>query len=44
MFLFNHELLLIGIQSFWQAIVVIITSLIGILVFTAATKDGLLIN
>jgi len=37
-FLFNHELLLIGIESFWQAIVVIITSLIGILVFTAATQ------
>ena len=38
-FLFNHELLLIGIDSFWQAIIVIITSLIGILVFTAATQQ-----
>ena len=37
-FLFNHELLLIGIESIWQALVVIITSLIGILVFTAATQ------
>ncbi len=38
-FLFNHELLLIGVDSFWQAIIVIITSLIGILVFTAATQQ-----
>ena len=37
-FLFNHELLLIGIENFWHALVVIITSLIGILVFTAATQ------
>jgi TRAP transporter 4TM/12TM fusion protein len=37
-FLFNHELLLIGVDNIWHAIVVIITSLIGILVFTAATQ------
>ena len=37
-FLFNHELLLIGVENIWHAIVVIITSLIGILVFTAATQ------
>ena len=37
-FLFNHELLLIGVESIWQALLVIITSLIGILVFTAATQ------
>jgi hypothetical protein len=37
-FLFNHELLLIGIESIWQALLVVITSLIGILVFTAATQ------
>jgi len=37
-FLFNHELLLIGIQSIWHALLVISTSLIGILVFTAATQ------
>ncbi len=37
-FLFNHELLLIGIENIWHALVVIITSLIGILVFTAATQ------
>ena len=37
-FLFNHELLLIGIENIWHAIVVIITSLVGILVFTSATQ------
>ena len=37
-FLFNHELLLIGIENIWHAIVVIITSLAGILVFTSATQ------
>ena len=37
-FLFNHELLLIGVDNIWQALLVIITSLIGILVFTAATQ------
>ena len=42
-FLFNHELLLIGIENIWHAIIVIITSLIGILVFTSATQ-GWFIN
>jgi len=37
-FLFNHELLLIGIVNIWHALLVIVTSLIGILVFTAATQ------
>ena len=37
-FLFNHELLLIGVDNIWKALLVIITSLIGILVFTAATQ------
>ncbi len=37
-FLFNHELLLIGVDSIWQALIVISTSLIGILVFTSATQ------
>ena len=37
-FLFNHELLLIGIENIWHAILVIITSLIGILIFTSATQ------
>jgi TRAP transporter 4TM/12TM fusion protein len=42
-FLFNHELLLIGIESIWHGLTVIVTSLIGILVFTAATQ-GWFIN
>ena len=42
-FLFNHELLLIGIESIWHGLTVIITSLIGILVFTSATQ-GWFIN
>ena len=37
-FLFNHELLLIGIENIWHALLVIVTSLIGILIFTAATQ------
>ena len=37
-FLFNHELLLIGVENFWHAILIIVTSLIGILIFTAATQ------
>ena len=37
-FLFNHELLLIGIENIWHGLVVITTSLIGILVFTSATQ------
>ncbi len=37
-FLFNHELLLIGIENIWHALLVILTSLLGILVFTAATQ------
>ncbi len=42
-FLFNHELLLIGIENIWHGLVVIVTSLIGILVFTSATQ-GWFIN
>jgi TRAP transporter 4TM/12TM fusion protein len=37
-FLFNHELLLIGIENVWHGLLVIITSLIGILAFTSATQ------
>ncbi len=37
-FIFNHELLLIGIENWIHALVVISTSLIAILVFTAATQ------
>ena len=42
-FLFNHELLLIGIENIWHALIVIFTSLLGILVFTSATQ-GWFIN
>jgi TRAP transporter 4TM/12TM fusion protein len=42
-FLFNHELLLIGIESIWHGLTVIVTSLVGILVFTSATQ-GWFIN
>ena len=42
-FIFNHELLLIGIENWFHFIVVVITSLIAILVFTAATQ-GWFIN
>ena len=42
-FLFNHELLLIGIDNIWHALMVIVTSLAGILVFTSATQ-GWFIN
>ena len=42
-FLFNHELLLIGVENFWHAILIIVTSLIGILIFTSATQ-GWFIN
>ena len=42
-FLFNHELLLIGVENIWHALTVIITSLTGILVFTSATQ-GWFIN
>ena len=42
-FLFNSELLLIGIESIWHGLMVIATSLIGILVFTSATQ-GWFIN
>ncbi|MDC3308263.1 TRAP transporter permease [Candidatus Pelagibacter sp.] len=42
-FLFNHELLLIGIENIWHGLLVIATSLIGILVFTSATQ-GWFIN
>ena len=42
-FIFNNELLLIGIESLWHGLLVVTTSLIAILVFTAATQ-GWFIN
>ncbi|MBA1338084.1 MAG: TRAP-type uncharacterized transport system [Pelagibacterales bacterium] len=42
-FIFNNELLLIGIKNIWHGLTVIVTSTIAILVFTAATQ-GWFIN
>ena len=42
-FIFNNELLLIGIENWFHGLIVMITSLIAILVFTAATQ-GWFIN
>ena len=42
-FIFNNELLLIGIENFWHGLMVITTSLIAILVFSSATQ-GWFIN
>ena len=42
-FIFNPELLLIGIENFWHGITVVLTSLAAILIFTAATQ-GWFIN
>ena len=42
-FIFNNELLLIGIEDWFHGLVVMVTSLIAILVFTAATQ-GWFIN
>ena len=42
-FIFNPELLLIGIDNIWHGMMVIITSLIAILIFSAATQ-GWFIN
>ena len=41
-FIFNNELLLIGIENIWHGLMVIITSLIAILIFTAATQGWFL--
>ena len=42
-FIFNPELLLIGIENFWHGLTVVITSLAAILIFTSATQ-GWFIN
>jgi TRAP transporter 4TM/12TM fusion protein len=41
-FIFNPELLLVGITSFWHAVLIFGVSLIAILSFTAATQGWLL--
>ncbi|MAJ86234.1 MAG: C4-dicarboxylate ABC transporter [Candidatus Pelagibacter sp.] len=40
-FIFNPELLLIGIENFWHGLIVVVTSLIAILIFTASTQGWL---
>ena len=42
-FIFNPELLLIGVENIWHALTVVVTSLTAILIFTAATQ-GWFIN
>tara|TARA_B100000315_G_scaffold6353_1_gene6361 strand:- start:797 stop:1939 length:1143 start_codon:yes stop_codon:yes gene_type:complete len=42
-FIFNNELLLIGIENFWHGLMILGTSLIAILVFSSATQ-GWFIN
>ena len=42
-FIFNPELLLIGIENFWHGLTVVFTSLAAILIFTSATQ-GWFIN
>ena len=37
-FIFNPELLLIGIENFWHGVTVVLTSLAAILIFTSATQ------
>ena len=41
-FIFNPELLLIGIKSFWHGVIVFFTSLLAIFSFTSATQGWLL--
>jgi TRAP transporter 4TM/12TM fusion protein len=43
-FLFNPELLLIGVESLWHALVVFITSLLAILAFSSVSQNWMLIR
>ena len=43
-FIFNPELLLVGVRSFWHGLTVFIVSLLAILSFTAVTQQWLLIR
>ncbi len=43
-FIFNPELLLVGIKSFWHGLTVFIVSLLAILSFTAVTQQWLLVR
>jgi len=41
-FIFNYELLLIGVRSFWHGLMVFVVSLIAIMAFTSAAQGWLL--
>jgi len=41
-FIFNYELLLIGVKSFWHGLMVFVVSLIAIMAFTSAAQGWLL--
>jgi TRAP transporter 4TM/12TM fusion protein len=43
-FLFNTELLLIGVESFWHGLMVFIVSLIAILCFSSMTQNYMLVR
>ena len=43
-FLFNPELLLIGVDSFWHALLVFITSLLAILAFSSVSQNWMLVR
>jgi hypothetical protein len=43
-FLFNPELLLIGVESLWHALVVFITSLLAILAFSSVSQNWMLVR
>ncbi len=43
-FIFNPELLLVGVESFWQGLMIFCVSLIAILAFGAATQGWMLVK
>jgi hypothetical protein len=43
-FIFNPQLLLIGVDHWWQGVAVFVTSLVAILCFSAATQGWLLVK
>ncbi|MBE0533635.1 MAG: TRAP transporter permease [Rhodospirillales bacterium] len=43
-FLFNPELLLIGVESLWHALLVFITSLLAILAFSSVSQNWMLVR
>ena len=43
-FIFNHELLLIGVTSIWHGVMVFVVSLIAVLCFTSATQGWIIVR